>query len=166
MPQFYYSRYWVYVAWDFTKEKQFENQAQYAEVTSQTGVITHINLPDGSKVWLNNFTKIKYPLDFSVTREVFVEGEAYFEVVHHNNDQFTVNTKDLSVEVLGTKFNVSAYTEDTETSVVLSEGKVKILNETGSISEILKPNDKFSLNKTKLTASMITVNPGDYYIMA
>ena len=152
----------IYTAWDFYAESRVVNQEQFAEVASQTGVITSINLPDGSKVWLNNFTTIRYPLDFSKSREVFVEGEAYFEVVHRNRDRFTVNTNDISVEVLGTKFNVSAYREDIETSVVLSEGKVRILNETGGISEVLKPNDKFSLDKAELTASVLPVNSNDY----
>ncbi len=152
----------VYVAWDFSGKEQVENQLQYAEVTSQTGVITSLNLPDGSKVWLNNFSKIRYPLDFSKSREVFVEGEAYFEVTHRNNDRFVVNTKDLVVEVLGTKFNVSAYAEDLETSVVLSEGKVKISNEGNRISEILEPNDRFSLNKLEQTASLTSVISTDY----
>ncbi len=153
----------IYLAWDFQDKHLIEGQVEYAELVSRTGVITSIKLPDGSKVWLNNFTKLRYPLDFSESREVYVDGEAYFEVAHRNNDCFIVKTEDLSVEVLGTKFNVIAYKEDQKVSVVLSEGKVKVMNDAGSISETLKPNEKFSLDKLARTATLENVISEDYF---
>ena len=84
-------------------------------------------LPDGTKVWLAPDTKFYYPLSFSSSsREVKLEGQGYFDVAHDKDRPFIVHTKYSDVEVLGTKFNVKAYANETRTTTVLVEGKVNI----------------------------------------
>jgi transmembrane sensor len=85
-----------------------------------------ITLADGSKVWLNAGSRLIYPSRFvDKTREVFLTGEAFFDV-QQNQQQFVVKTVDVNIKVLGTRFNVSAYPEDYAVQTVLAEGKVEI----------------------------------------
>ncbi|MBN2775703.1 MAG: FecR family protein [Prolixibacteraceae bacterium] len=86
-----------------------------------------ITLADGSRVWLNAGSRLIYPSEFlNKKREVFLVGEAYFEVKKNETQPFVVKTNDIEVNVLGTKFNVSAYPEDYAVQTVLAEGKVEI----------------------------------------
>lgn len=91
------------------------------------GGIYAVSLSDGTKVWLNSKSTLKYPVEFSGnTRNVTLEGEAYFEVSKNAHSPFTVKTKSGDVTVLGTHFNVSAYDEDRNFEATLAEGKVKV----------------------------------------
>ncbi|MFV8341987.1 FecR family protein [Flavobacterium sp. XS2P39] len=85
-----------------------------------------VELSDGTIVHLNSGTSLRYPVKFikNKNRQVFLTGEAFFEVAKDKAHPFTVNTQEMNVEVLGTKFNVSTYKEDSTTDVVLVEGKV------------------------------------------
>jgi len=85
-----------------------------------------IELSDGTIVHMNSGTTLRYPVAFlkNQSRKVFLTGEAFFEVAKDKDHPFTVNTQELSVEVLGTKFNASSYTDDVTTDIVLVEGKV------------------------------------------
>lgn len=85
-----------------------------------------VALADGTIVHLNSGTSLRYPVRFikNKNRQVFLTGEAFFEVAKDRAHPFTVNTQEMNVEVLGTKFNVSTYKEDRTTDVVLVEGKV------------------------------------------
>ncbi len=102
------------------------------EVSTNTIVIPkgrqyQITLPDGSGVWLNAASEITYPIRFENDhREVKVQGEAYFEVRHAADWPFIVNTSMQRIEVLGTHFNVSAYSDDAYTKTTLVEGRVRI----------------------------------------
>ena len=99
----------------------------YQEVVSPQGTYSKINLPDGSVVWLNSGSKLKY----SVTpqkgkRDVFLSGEAYFEVCSDAKNPFLVMTEKVTVKATGTMFNVEAYPSDTIVAVTLKEGKVDV----------------------------------------
>ncbi|KQW99444.1 FecR family protein [Flavobacterium sp. Root420] len=87
-----------------------------------------VQLSDGTVVHLNAGTSLRYPVQFlkNQSRQVYLTGEAYFEVSKDKAHPFTVNTQEVNVEVLGTKFNVNSYTEDISTDVVLVEGKVSL----------------------------------------
>jgi ferric-dicitrate binding protein FerR (iron transport regulator) len=117
-----------------------------------------IILSDGSKVTLNADSKLKYPEQFnSSIREVYLEGEAYFEVHHRTSKPFIVHSKNLSTTVLGTKFNISAYSENKIIAVSLLEGKVKVSrSEKGKTDEIvvLKPKEKLLYNKENNISSL------------
>ncbi|WP_303919025.1 FecR family protein [Draconibacterium sediminis] len=91
------------------------------------GKRTQITLADGSKVWLNSGSKLVYPAtNTGNKREVYIDGEAIFNVAHIDNKPFYVNTKDFKIKVLGTVFNVNAYEDDNNSGTVLAEGKIEI----------------------------------------
>jgi len=87
-----------------------------------------VQLSDGTIVYLNAGTSLRYPVQFAKnqSRQVYLTGEAFFEVSKDKAHPFTVNAQEVSVEVLGTKFNVNSYIEDASTNIVLVEGKVSL----------------------------------------
>jgi len=98
------------------------------EVVTLTGEQKEIKLPDGSTVWLNACSKISYPEKFRDSiRNVTLTGEAYFSVVRDEQKRFEVITRNITVEVLGTQFNVKAYSDDRLTTTTLISGKVAVL---------------------------------------
>lgn len=100
-----------------------------------------ISLPDGSRVWLNAASTLRYPVVFSGKyRDVELSGEAYFEVVSNGQKPFRVKAGESRVEVLGTHFNVNAYPDEAAIETSLLEGKVKV--EKGIRSEILLPGQQ------------------------
>ncbi len=106
------------------------------EVEAPAGSKMNILLGDGTKVWLNHGSKLKYPYRFEgENRKVFLTGEAYFEVAHNAEIPFIVGTNRLDVWATGTAFNVSAYPEDDNIETTLVEGKV-ILYERDNNKEI------------------------------
>lgn len=119
-----------------------------------------VELPDGSLVWLNSGSKISYPETFSGdTREVTIDGQAYFEVVHNSDKPFIVKTGTLDVKVLGTKFDVQNYSDKKQIEVSLIEGSVSIEVEgDNSNRKILKPNEKFTYIKSKTSSLIEPIN--------
>lgn len=100
-------------------------------------------LSDGTKIWLNSDSRLKFPVNLNEgKRQVYLEGEAYFEVTHHPEQPFIVHTPGMDIEVLGTKFNVKAYTEDQVISTTLAEGSVQTTNIQHKTSLLLSPNQQ------------------------
>ncbi|QEC43957.1 FecR family protein [Pseudobacter ginsenosidimutans] len=101
---------------------------EYNTMTTPTGKQFQFTLPDGTKVWLNAASSIKYPTSFKGnTREVEVSGEAYFDVTHNAKQPFIVQAgKDARIEVLGTSFNVNAYPDEQDIRTTLESGLVMI----------------------------------------
>ena len=98
----------------------------------------NITLADGTQVWLNSCSKLVYPVDFSDTlREVYLEGEAFFDVSENKEKPFIVKTKDYSVKVLGTAFNVMDYSDEGYSHTTLARGKIQI--QYGNRQEVLTP---------------------------
>ncbi|TDP03993.1 FecR family protein [Flavobacterium sp. 245] len=112
-----------------------------------------LQLSDGTFVHLNSGTTLKYPIKFIAgeNRQVFLDGEAFFDVAKDKKHPFIVNADNLNVRVLGTHFNVSNYPEDALTDVVLVEGSVGMYNSNEEFdafkNTILKPGFKGSFNK-------------------
>ena len=106
-----------------------EEEVKYAEITAATGSVIRYELPDGSVVWLNAGTTLRYPTVFKKdNRSVELKGEAYFEIQADQERPFYVNTRNgLSVYVYGTKFNVNAYENDDYIETVLEKGKVNVI---------------------------------------
>src|SRR5690606_10465132 len=97
--------------------------------------------PDGSKVWLNSASSLRYPVRFSGNeRRVEVTGEAYFEISHNDRMPFRVVSNDQVVEVLGTRFNVMAYRDESSINTTLLQGSVKIVNKSNSM--IISPGQQ------------------------
>ncbi len=132
------------------------------------GNTSEIILPDGTKVYLNAGSRLVYPDYFAdKNREVFLVGEAFFEVEHDENHPFIVQTTDLRVKVLGTQFNVSAYPSDNVIETVLTQGNVRIeKNNGGFFSETsdLKPGELAAFNKKTKQTVVHMVNPDNYVL--
>jgi transmembrane sensor len=115
------------------------------------GKTSEIILPDGTKVYVNAGSRLVYPEFFvDKRREVFLVGEAFFEVKENKTQSFIVQTSDVRIEVLGTQFNVSAYPTDNIIETVLTEGKVKLeQNNSGLFDSAieLEPGQLASFNK-------------------
>ncbi|WP_443937850.1 FecR family protein [Pedobacter sp. MW01-1-1] len=103
-----------------------------------------IVLPDGSKVWLNAASSLKFPVSFTsnTDRRVKLNGEAYFEIVHDANKPFIVESKKQEVSVLGTHFNVKAYENEASNETTLIQGKVKVSALDNQQSAIIQPNQQ------------------------
>jgi len=124
---------------------------KYCEIKVPFGSRTMVTLPDGTKVWLNAGSKLKYRQNFlQEKRIVNLEGEAYFEVVKYHNIPFYVNTSDINIVVLGTKFNVRSYPEDKIIEATLIEGKIKVVGKNSNYSLYLKPKQKLIVDKENL----------------
>jgi hypothetical protein len=124
----------------------------------------NIVFSDGSKAYLNSGSFIRYPVKFikDKKREVFLEGEAFFDVAENKNELFIVNSNGINVEVYGTKFNVRNYSEDFNSDIVLVEGSVGINNPEVSELTILKPGFKGSVNKENFRVTTSKVNTKIY----
>jgi len=111
---------------DLTEEVK-QDDSKMNEVVIPFGKKSQLTLEDGTKVWLNAGSRMAFPTRFTgKKREIFLEGEAYLEVAHNKDMPFFVYTGDISIKVLGTKFDISAYKTDNLTETTLLEGKVAI----------------------------------------
>lgn len=91
------------------------------------GKRSELALSDGTHIWLNSGSQISYPDEFNgKTREVFISGEAFFDVASYNDRPFFVNTKEMKIRVLGTRFNITAYKDDSTVQTALMSGKVSV----------------------------------------
>lgn len=104
-----------------------ESPDQFSTLTVPYGKRTEILLSDGSKIWLNAGSQLTFPEEFGPDkREVYLEGEGYFDVAHDEGRPFLVHAADIQIKVLGTAFNVSSYREDAFVSAVLLSGKIEL----------------------------------------
>lgn len=108
------------------KENVNSNQLEYNTLVVPQGCEFNLVLADGSRVWLNAGSSLKYPETFSdKERRVYLEGEAYFEVKHDEKTPFIVNTESMDLQVLGTSFNIKAYKEESKIITTLVTGKIR-----------------------------------------
>lgn len=133
----------------------------YQEVRASYGTRTKLLLADGTNVWLNSGSTLKFPVNFDNTEERVVElnGEGYFDVTKNESKPFIVNTAGLDVKVYGTSFNVSAYDEYDSMEVALVEGKVSLVQgDKGNRKEymVLNPNDVVECNISEKRLSRIS----------
>jgi ferric-dicitrate binding protein FerR (iron transport regulator) len=141
----------VFAGWLWLGNKSVSaSQPEPEHLEAQRGSRTQSVLPDGSKVWLNAGSKLYYENDFTgSTREVRLEGEAYFDIVKKEDRPFIVHTSGIDIKVLGTAFNVKSYPEDKTVETTLFRGSVKVFRhtETEAAAVHLKPNEKLTLLK-------------------
>lgn len=126
-------------------------------ITVPAGERASLKLPDGTVVWLNARSEMVYPAVFSGSkREVQLNGEAYFEVEHNAKSPFVVHTSRCDIEVLGTKFNVEAYSDSEDFSTSLMEGAVKVRDHAGTSGPVmLKLDQEVRLKDNRLLVSPI-----------
>ncbi|MGM0376753.1 MAG: FecR family protein [Bacteroidota bacterium] len=143
-----------------------QNKITWQEIQSPMGMRSYVVLPDGSNLWLNAGSEVKYSIPFTrENREVGLAGEAFFDVAQNEQSPFVVKTGDAEVEALGTQFNVNAYPETEQIQVALKEGKVKFRfagdEERMKFCE-LNPNDFLEFNKTDKTVTSENTNIEKY----
>ena len=127
-------------------------------IITPKGAQYQIVLSDGTAVWLNAASSLKYPVTFAnkKQRKVILTGEAYFEVAHNKAQPFTVESANQSVEVLGTHFNINSYSNEEFTATTLMSGSVKVSSQNGF--EIMKPGEQGLLSATNLKPTLIAVD--------
>jgi len=116
----------------------------YNTLTTPRGGQYKVILPDGSRVWLNSASSLTYPTVFNGKRLVKLSGEAYFEVAANAREPFTVQVNKTEVDVLGTEFNVYAYTDEPAVTTTLVQGSVRVTHgmPAGSKTELLTPGEQ------------------------
>jgi transmembrane sensor len=138
----------------------------YHTLTVPRGVrMVQVMLADGSMVWLNTASSLKYPTAFSgKERRIELTGEAYFDVKHDAARPFFVKTKNVSVNVLGTGFNVSAYEDDEQSNIVLVKGSVALTakGNSGVITKQLTPGNMASFSNGANSIVVTAVNTDEY----
>ncbi len=124
------------------------------EVNTRPGSKTNILLPDGTKVWLNSGTKLKYKKDFLQNREIELSGEAFFDVVHLEKNPFIIRCNQVNIKVLGTAFNVKAYSDDNTVETCLLRGLIELNTDNDPERKfLLKPNEKIIVSNLNLVKS-------------
>nr|WP_255695635.1 FecR family protein [Pedobacter sp. MC2016-14] len=128
---------------------------EYNTLETPNGGKFEIMLPDGTHVWMNAGSRLKYPVSFASLKErrIELQGEAYFQVAHNRAMPFRVSSSGQTVEVLGTHFNVNAYSEEKVVKTTLLEGSVKVKDNHSQNFKILKPGEQASLVDDKLQVS-------------
>ena len=145
--------------------KETKNNIAYNYLTIPRGGEYSVKLSDGTQVWLNSESKLKYPVNFieGETRELeLVYGEAYFDVspsVKHKGSKFKVYSPSQEVEVFGTEFNIKAYKDENITYTTLVEGKVGVVVR-GGVKQNLTPNQQLSFD---ITTEQVDVSVIDVY---
>jgi transmembrane sensor len=122
----------------------------------------NLTLSDGTRVWLNAESRLEYPVKFlNPTREIMLSGEAFIEVAANPEKPFIVHTRDLNVRVLGTAFNISAYSDEQLQVLTLNHGSVEITGITGlpETNYQLSPGHQFTLDKSNSKTEVKTVDP-------
>ncbi|MDR6567402.1 FecR family protein [Chitinophaga ginsengisegetis] len=129
----------------------------YEEVWAPAGKRVRLVLEDSTEVWLNNGSKLRYPVAFTGnTRELYVEGEACFDVTRRDQQPFIVHSGNVAVKVLGTVFNIQAY-QQAPLAVTVVSGKVSVAAGTTALG-VLHPNEKLEYEAVSRRAKIDTVN--------
>jgi len=134
----------------------------FIEVTSPAGLRTSLNLPDGSTVWLNGNSQILYPAVFNKKRNVELKGEAFFKVKSDKDHPFFVLANDINVRATGTEFDVLAYEDDPEISVILKEGKVDVSDVQQTVNKKMQAGYLLKYNKKSLDIDYSSINATSY----
>lgn len=146
----------------YNQNNKSNSEIVYNYLTIPRGAQFFVELSDGTKVWLNSDSKLKYPVSFNreSSRKVeLIYGEAYFDVspsAEHNGSSFIVNNNNQQIEVLGTEFNVKAYNDESNITTTLVHGKVNIKFQ--GEDQILLPNQQSVLNKNTNSISINNVD--------
>lgn len=136
------------------RENSAPGQEEYHQITIPRGGEYMLKLADGTQVWLNAETELRYPAAFSEgQRKVFLKGEAYFEVAHDSLHPFVVESGKQRVTVLGTSFGIRAYEETDRVLTTLEAGKVRVDCENQSV--VLKPGEQACYKSGQITVGKV-----------
>ncbi|WP_372652562.1 FecR family protein [Draconibacterium sp.] len=135
-----------------------ERKLQYNTIEIPRGGEYQLTLSDGTHVWLNSETTIKYPVVFAKNkREVFISGEAFFDVVHNEEAPFIVTTEKMKVNVLGTAFNIRAFGNEEKAATTLVRGKVNVTSTQTAQTFMIKPSEQFIIEEGKPSVRKVNV---------
>ncbi|MFR9165118.1 MAG: FecR family protein [Dysgonomonas sp.] len=141
------------------KLKSSDIKTEFLQLLVPNGKKTKVEFSDGTKVWVNSGSKLMYPKVFADNRrEIYLDGEIYIEVAKDKSKPFIVHTKKLDVKVLGTKFNVCSYNSETDNSVILVDGRVKVLTDNNGKKE-LSPNQGFFYDGQTFSVKTVDTYP-------
>lgn len=144
-------------AWLVFRQHQLPISNSVQEITSPPGIRSLVDLPDGSKVWLNAGSTIRFEIPFNQKmRKVDLLGEAFFDVARNPDHPFVVESGKVRVKVLGTHFNCKAFAEDPNVEVILEKGKIQLqTGEADAPNEfIMHPGERAVVNKNNLKATI------------
>lgn len=145
----------------YTSNAKVSEKPIYNSVVVPVGGEYELTLADGTKVWLNSDSEIRYPVQFiGDKRKVWIAGEVCFDVAHNKQKPFIVEAKDVEVEVLGTTFNVEAYRDKNSIVTTLVEGSVKLSKENESV--IIEPNQQAVISDLAKEFAVSTVDAKNY----
>lgn len=126
-----------------------EAEPVYNTIETPVGGKYQLNLADGTKVWLNSASSLRFPIFFSEgNREVELKGEAYFEVSKDFKRKFRVRSGIQTVEVLGTQFNINAYSDEKSIKTTLFEGEIRVIDLKSNDSKLLKPGEQSNVDQS------------------
>ncbi len=142
---------WLYFS---IKEKGIQGQVAFNDYRVPYGSKSSLILPDGTKIWMNSGSRIRYPEKFAEKdRTIYLEGEAFFDVTHNPKRPFIVKTSDINIKVYGTRFNVKSFPEESIIETALLSGSIEIerTNAAGKVLNNIKmlPNQIVSYSKKK-----------------
>ncbi|OFX57766.1 MAG: hypothetical protein A2066_14435 [Bacteroidetes bacterium GWB2_41_8] len=149
----------------YNQQKPVHQQFAIQEITSPPGIRSQVVLPDGSKVWLNAESTIKFQVPFQEnSRNIDIVGEAFFDVVKNPDQPFVVQSGNVKVKVLGTRFNYKAFADDENIEVVLEEGKIALNLQSDSKNKetILIPGDRAVIEKESSKTTVRNENINKY----
>ena len=130
-----------------------DSEPAFIVASNNTGIVQKVTLPDGTIINLNTCSRLTYPESFSgKSREVFLDGEAYFDVAHDKRHPFIVRAGELKIRVLGTKFNVNASTLVPQITATLIEGSIEAV--TGKKNILMKPNQQLKYDTSSGRVSL------------
>ncbi len=150
----------IYVYYSSSLSGVVADQTVSSVIYAPMGSRVSFNLPDGTTGWLNSGSKLTYSLPFSENRNVALEGEAWFDVLHNEKQPFEISAGKSMIKVLGTSFNVSAYPEEKYLEVVLQNGEVEFFDQSLAERVTLKPSERLVLTDSKLELN--SVDPSKY----
>lgn len=131
-------------------------------IVTGIGERTQVVLPDGTRIWVNSCSSVSYSYDYGTnSRNVYLKGEAYFQVAKNKELPFIVHSSGMRIQALGTSFNVSAYDNDGELSAVLLEGSISFKQSDGN-EEVLTPGQKLTFSKASQKTAIEQVNAEAY----
>lgn len=134
-------------------------KAGYCELIVPKGQKSQLVLPDGTKIWINSDSKLRYPANFSaVNRQLEFTGEAFFDVAHDSLHPFEIQTHDYNLKVLGTQFNLMSYEDLGRTETALFRGRVEINLLDCNKTYMLKPGEKLAMNSQNKEVTMALLN--------
>jgi len=119
----------------------------WVEIKAPAWTRARFSLPDGTMGWLNSNSSIKYMENFTADRQVTLQGEAFFDVYKDSRSPFIVNTGDVALKVLGTRFNIASYENEENVDVVLEEGKLLFMDKNTNKSYSMHPNELITYSK-------------------